>query len=187
MHPAGTSVDYRITYLAMRARPAYDWPSVPANPVPASLLRAVDPPVWYFRALYGAVGHDHAWEDLQDAPDADLEGFLADPEVSLWSLIRGGWPQGFFILDARDAEKTQITLLGLVPQTVGLGYGRYMVRTAVLTAWERPGVQQVAVDTCSLDHPRALAVYQQAGFEVTGTEDRSRVLRHAVDPGRWAP
>ncbi len=185
--PAGTRVDYRVTFLGMHARPAYDWPQIPADGVPASLLRAVDMPVWYFRALYDAVGRDHAWEDLRDAPEADLAGWLADPAVSLWSLIRGGWPQGFFILDARDAEETEITLLGLVPQAVGRGYGRYLVRTAVLTAWERPGLQRLAIETCSLDHPRALAVYQQAGFEVTRTEDRNRVLKDDLDPDRWAP
>lgn len=187
LHPAGSTVDYRVTYLAMAARPAYDWPAMPADGVAASLLRAKDPPPWYFRALYDAVGRDHAWEDLQDEPEADVAAWLADPGVSLWSLMRGGWPQGFFVLDTRAAEETEITLLGLVPQAVGLGYGRFLVRTAVLTAWERPGLQRLRVETCSLDHPRALAVYQQCGFEVAASEERRRVLRRDLDPGRWRP
>ena len=185
--PAGASVSYRVTFLEMPARPAYDWPALPANGSAASLLRAEAPPVWYFRALYDAVGRDHAWEDLDEESDADVAAFLTDPEVALWSLIRAGWPQGFFILDAREPAETTITLLGLVPEAIGLGLGKFLLRTAVLTAWERPGLQRLKVETCSLDHPRALAVYQQHGFEVVAQETRSRVLKRAIDPARWRP
>lgn len=185
--PAGGRVDYRVTFLEMASRPAYDWPHLPHDAGPASLLKADTPSVWYFRALYDAVGRDHAWEDLHDEPESEVAAWLADPDVALWSLIRNGWPQGFFILDTREPDTSVITLLGLVPEAIGLGLGRFLVRTAVLTAWERPGLQRLRVETCSLDHPRALAVYQRHGFEVVARESRSRVLRHALDPGRWRP
>ncbi|MBK5928511.1 GNAT family N-acetyltransferase [Rhodobaculum claviforme] len=185
--PAGTRVEYRITYLGMQARPTYDWPQMPSDRVAASLLCAEGPPVWYFRALYEAVGRGHAWEDLLEEPDAVLAGWLATPTVRLWTLCRGGWPQGFFVLDATDEEETDLSYLGLVPDAVGLGYGRYLLRTAILTAWERPGMRRLTVNTCSLDHPRALAMYQRSGFEVMRAEDRSRVLRHDLDTGRWRP
>ncbi len=183
--PAGSRIEYRVTFLEMTARPGYDWPHMPADDSTASLLRAEAPPVWYFRAVYDAVGHDHAWEDLHDEPDLELTGWLQDPAVALWTLMRNGWPQGFFVLDSRTRGETALTLLGLVPGLVGRGYGRFLVRTAILTAWERPGLERLKVETCSLDHPRALAVYQQAGFEVVAQEQRSRVLRTDLDPARW--
>ena len=186
VRPAGSTVEYRVTFLEMGARPAYDWPHLPANGSPASLLRAEAPPVWYFRALYDAVGRDHAWEDLRDAPEERLSDWLGDPAVGLWTLVRAGWPQGFFILDEREPGRSTITLLGLVPQAIGQGLGRFLVRTAILTAWERAGLECLAVDTCSLDHPRALAVYQRQGFEVVRQEMRSRVLRRDLDPSLWA-
>lgn len=185
--PAGSRVEYRVTTLEMTARPSYDWPHLPADGSAASLLCAEAAPVWYFRALYDAVGRDHAWEDLHDEPDAELAVWLHDPEVRLWTLMRDGWPQGFFILDARMAGETVLNLLGLVPEAIGQGYGRYLVRTAVLTAWARPGLQRLRVETCSLDHPRALAVYQQAGFDVVAQEVRSRVLGRDLDPSVWRP
>ena len=183
---AGSRVDYRVTFLQMTARPGYDWPQMPGDGSAASLLKAETPPVWYFHALYDAVGRDHAWEDLHSEPDAELAVWLQDPGVGLWTLMRAGWPQGFFILDARTAGETTLTLLGLVPEAIGLGYGRYLVRTAVLTAWERPGLERLRVETCSLDHPRALAVYQQSGFEVDSQEERDRVLTRDIDPTRWS-
>ena len=185
--PAGGRIDYRITWLEMTARPSYGWPSLPVDAEPASLLCAEAPPVWYFRALYDAVGRDHAWEDLHFEPDDVLQRWLSDPAVRMWTLLRGGWPQGFFVLDAGDEEETDLTYFGLVPRAVGRGYGRYMLRTAILTAWERPGLRRLTVNTCSLDHPRALALYQKHGFEVARTEDRSRVLSRDLDPGKWVP
>ena len=53
--PAGTEVDYTVTYLEMDARPAYSYPHMPATHA-ASLIRAESPPTWYFLALYDAVG-----------------------------------------------------------------------------------------------------------------------------------
>lgn len=186
VRPQGSKVEYRVTFLEMRARPPYDWPHQPATGAPTSLLRAEAPPVWYFHALYDAVGRDHAWEDLRDEPEERLSDWLHDPQVALWTLMRAGWPQGFFILDERAPARSEITLLGLVPQAIGQGLGRFLVRTAILTAWERPGLECLAVETCSLDHPRALAVYQQQGFELVGQEMRSRVLRRDLDPSAWA-
>jgi hypothetical protein len=43
-------------------------------------------------------------------------------------------------------------------------------------AWDRPGTDRVTVNTNSLDHPRALKLYQRAGFEPVRRETRSRVL-----------
>lgn len=181
--PAGTVVDYRVTFLQMTARPAYDWPQMPGA-LNASLLRAKSPPAWYFLALYEAVGRDYAWDDQRNVPESELEAWLANPAVELWSLIHDGWPKGFFLLDARDPAETRLGYFGLVRQMIGRGLGQYLVRTAVLTAWQRPGLEKLIVNTCSLDHPRALANYQKAGFEVARQETRRRVLQRAFDPTR---
>ena len=183
-HPAGSTIEYRITFLEMTARPGYGYPPQPTG-APASLLRAEEPPLWYFMALYDAVGRDYAWDDLHSVDPAQTSAWLDDPAVTLWTLLRSGWPQGFFILDARDARVTNLAYFGLVPQAVGKGLGTFMLRTAILTAWERPGLEKLTLDTCSLDHPRALAAYQKNGFEVVGQETRSRVLLRDRDPSRF--
>lgn len=182
-HPAGSTIRYRVTWLEMTERPSWGYPSQPAG-APASLLRADAPPLWYFRALYDAVGRDYAWEDLHTLPDPDLADWLSRPEVSLWTLMRAGWPHGFFLLDAQAGEETEIAYFGLVPQAVGRGLGTFLLRTAVLTAWDRPGLRRLTVNTCSLDHPRALAGYQKAGFQPVRQEERTRVLTRDFDPAR---
>lgn len=183
IEPAGTVLHYRITYLETTARPAWGWPHLPANR-PAQLLRAESPPVWYFLSLYDAVGRDYAWEDRHQDPEPVLAAWLSDPQVELYTLMREGWPHGFFMLDTREAGTCDLAYFGLVPEAVGQGLGTWLLRTAMLMGWERPGVRRLTVNTCSLDHPRALAAYQKAGFTVTHQEQRIRTLRRDRDLSR---
>ena len=178
--PAGTRVDYVVTYLEMTERPGYDWPSLPVGHT-AALLKADDPPVWYFRALYDAVGRDYSWEDMPKKPDSEIAGWLDAPTMHLWSLIDRGWPQGFFMLDEAQKDETDLAYFGLVPESVGSGLGSWLLRTAILTAWKRQGIARLTVNTCTLDHPRALQTYQKAGFRAVRREERSRVLARDRD------
>ena len=174
-------VDYVVTYLEMEDRPAYPRPHLPPGP-PAALIPAEAPPVWYFLALYDAVGADYDWTDLHARPHAELEAFLHDPAVSLYTLLRAGWPHGFFLLDGREAGRCNLAYFGLVPQAIGTGLGRFLLETAVHCAWDRPGVARISVNTCSLDHPRALPLYQRAGFAPVSREARRRPRRPAPEP-----
>jgi len=96
--------------------------------------------------------------------------------VTLYTLMRSGWPAGFFILDSREAGRCDLAYFGLVPEMLGQGLGSWMVRTAVHMGWDRPGTRRMTVETCSLDHPRALSLYQRAGFAPIGQKRKTRVL-----------
>jgi GNAT superfamily N-acetyltransferase len=175
LHKAGERVDYVVTHLEMTARPGYPRPHAPAG-APAALISADGPPVWWFLALYQAVGADYEWTDQQTRPPAEVEAFLAHPEVEFFTLMRSGWPHGFFILDGRTRGLVDLSYFGLVPEAIGRGLGTFLIQTAVHMAWDRPGVARMTVNTNSLDHPRALPLYQKAGFSPVSRETRSRVL-----------
>ena len=153
-----------ITYLEMPERPSYPRPHQPLGHQ-AALLHAEKPPVWYFMCLYNAVGSPYQWTDRHAENEDDLRGFVQHPDVALYTLIRQGWPAGFFMLDRREAGICDLAYFGLVPEMVGQGYGKFLLQEAVLTGWEHEGTEKLTVNTCSLDHPRALALYQSAGFE----------------------
>lgn len=175
-YKAGETVRYRITWLEMTQRPAYGWPTLPVGRE-ALLVRADTPPWWYFLALYDAVGRDHAWTDrFEDRPE-DLNAWLQHPEVALYTLMGQGWPQGFFILDGREAGVSNLAYFGLVPEAIGRGLGWWLLQTAVLTGWSRAGVQKMTVNTCTLDHPRALGQYQRADFSPVAAQEVTRVLK----------
>ena len=180
---AGSKVEFVITYLEMTERPIWPWPPAPAG-MEGALLRADDPPPWYFLAMYDAVGRDYAWTDQHEAAEDDLRAWLHDPVVTMYTLMAHGWPHGFFVLDGREEGVCNLAYFGLVPQVIGRGLGSWLLRTAILTGWARDGVTRMTVNTNTLDHPRALANYQKHGFTVTARETRNHVLTRDRDPSR---
>ncbi|WP_417597872.1 GNAT family N-acetyltransferase [Pararhodobacter oceanensis] len=172
---AGDKVDYRVTWLEMRQRPSFGWPSLPVGRE-AMLVRADTPPWWYFLSLYDAVGRDYAWTDRHNTPREELNAWIQHADVALYTLIGAGWPQGFFVLDWREEGICELAYFGLVPEAVGRGLGRWLLQSAIMTGWDREGIQKMTVNTCTLDHPRALAQYQRMGFSPVRTEIHSRVL-----------
>ncbi|MFO1210389.1 MAG: GNAT family N-acetyltransferase [Amaricoccus sp.] len=179
-HRAGDRVEVVITFLAMEGRPAYPRPHLPLGPVSA-LIAAERPPAWYFLDLYDAVGREYEWSDRHDEPRAALDAFLHDPAVTLYTFVRAGWPHGFFLLDAREPGIVDLGFLGLVPEAIGRGLGTFLLHTAVHMAWDRPGTGRLTVNTNTLDHPRALPLYQKAGFAPVRRETRVRVLTRDRD------
>ncbi len=179
-HRAGERVECTVTFLEMAARPGYPRPHLPTGPV-SSLIGADRPPAWYLLCLYDAVGRDYEWTDLHGLPAAEVAAFLHDPAVTLYTFTRDGWPHGFFVLDCRTPRICDLAYFGLVPEAIGHGLGTFLLQTALHMAWDRPGTARVTVNTNSLDHPRALPLYQKAGFVPVRRETRSRVLRRDRD------
>lgn len=180
---AGTMVDYTITHLEMNACPSFDWPHLPLGST-AALLRAEDPPVWWFLTLYDAVGRDYAWEDIHTWEHADIAKWLTDDKMTLFTLLDRGWPQGFFMLENQGDGVCDLAYFGMVPEAVGRGLGGWLLKTAILTAWDRGGIEKLTVNTCTLDHPRALALYQKNGFMPVRRNDKTRTLTRDRDLSR---
>lgn len=178
---AGTQLSYTITYLEMPKRPSFGYPPMPMG-TSAALLRADDPPLWYFMSLYDAVGRDYAWEDMHAVPADEVKEQLARSEI--YTLVDKGWPQGFFMLEGLAENVVELAYFGMVPEAVGRGLGGWMLKTAILTAWDRPGTKKLTINTCTLDHPRALALYQKNGFTPVRREDKVRTLTRDRDLSR---
>ena len=79
-------------------------------------------------------------------------------------LYVAGVPAGFGELDRRAVPDITLAYLGLIPEFIGEGYGRYLITWVVDAAW-RHGPDRLLVNTSELDHPKALRSYQLAGFE----------------------
>ncbi len=171
----GDEVDYVVTWLEMTEPPRGPLPPRPSGRQVA-LLAARRPPADYFLYLYRAVGAEYEWTDWLARPLAEAEAFVGDPSVELWTMMLDGWPGGFFMLDARRASVVDLAYFGLVPQAIGRGLGHWLLATAVQVGWERPGTESMTVNTNTLDHPRALGLYQKMGFRPVRRERLVRVL-----------
>ncbi len=45
-----------------------------------------------------------------------------------YTLIKDGWPAGFFMLDYREKQTCNLSFLGLVEEAIGLGLGDYLFK-----------------------------------------------------------
>ena len=166
----GLRVPITITDLDMRHRPAE-----PVGPVPhgqkVSVQRAERPGVDFYRFLYNTVGAPWYWVDRRLMSDEALAAAITAEGVELYVLHVAGVPAGYGEL-ARTGDEVELAYFGLMPDYIGRGIGWYFIRAIVDIAWS-PGPTRLVVNTCDLDHPRALGTYQRAGFSVTGRRPSS--------------
>lgn len=158
------TIPVTITHLEMHARPERPrmaLPSLPGKTV--SLMRAKDPTADFYRFLYGSVGRPWHWYERLQLNDQDLLALVRHPAVEISVLYVDGVPAGYFELDAAQAGEIELKYFGLMPEFIGLKLGPWLLDTAINTAWDK-GPKRVWVHTCTLDHPKALATYQKAGF-----------------------
>jgi GNAT superfamily N-acetyltransferase len=149
------------TYLEMRSpeelRPA-------TAPDPAPEVKRLDRcPVKLFRHLYQEVGRAYRWTDRLSWSDETVRSYLATPGVSMWLMSVNDRPAGYFELRQHEDHSVEIVYFGLLPDSIGLGLGKYLLTRAVEAAWQL-GAQWVWLHTCTLDHPAALPNYLKRGF-----------------------
>jgi GNAT superfamily N-acetyltransferase len=154
-------LEISITYLEMLRRPR-----LPAPPPPAlrlAVMRADAVSVPFYRYLYDTVGAPWLWYERRTMSDADLAAAIQHPDVDVFVLFAGGEPAGYAELDRRRMPDIELAYFGLVPAFIGRKLGPWLLHWAVDAAWAREP-KRVWVHTCSLDHPKAIAHYQRAGF-----------------------
>lgn len=158
-----------VTYLEMTER----HPS-PKQPHPTkqsyALLRADEPPISFYRYLYNTAGRAWTWYERRMKSDEELLAVIHHPAVEVYVLYINGAPAGFFELDARSEGIVDLALFGLLPEFVGRGLGGWLLQSAIELAWDK-GPKKLTVNTCTLDHPKALPLYQKMGFQPTRRED----------------
>jgi GNAT superfamily N-acetyltransferase len=156
--PAG-HVAAVVTYLEMTARPELG--PAPESPLRLERWDAVDPA--RYRALFRRVGGRWLWYSRLAMSDSEL----IQKAGTVFEVVgEDGAPAGMLELDFRSG-KCMILFLGLVPERAGQGHGRWLFAETLRLAWA-PGIEEVRVHTCSLDHPAALPSYLKAGFTAVG-------------------
>jgi GNAT superfamily N-acetyltransferase len=162
-------VDMTVTFLEMRGKPSALPPPPPKGKV--AILRAEDMPAHYYRYLYDTIGGPYLWVDRKKIDDAELATIINHPQVELYTLFAGGCPAGMAELDFRKEGVGQIAYFGLMPEFTGKKLSYFFLYHIVSIAWTR-AITTLLVNTCSLDHPRALPLYQRMGFTPYSREER---------------
>ena len=163
-------IDTVVTFLEMRQRPSPHRFGTPQGRL--AILKAERMPVHFYRYLYDIIGRDYNWVIRKRMDDAALGAYLAEPGIELFTLILDGCPMGFAELDLRAMPIGHIAYFGLMPEAIGRGLGRWFFAEILQIVWDR-GPALVRINTCTLDHPRALPLYQRMGFSPYAQEVQS--------------
>ena len=152
-----------VTYLEMLAKPAA--PRIHPPLAKLALMQAEECTVSFYRHLYETVGTPWLWFERRLMDDATLAAELAKETNEIFVLYVGGVPAGYFELDLSAKGETRLSYFGLIPDFIGRKLGPFLLQAAIDRAWTRP-IERMWVHTCTFDHPKALGLYQRAGFVV---------------------
>ena len=158
-----------VTFLEMTARPAALPPPVPRGKI--AFMRAENPPTHFYRYLYDTIGEKYFWVDRRKLTPEKLTEIIHAPSTLLYILYTEGNPVGLAELDLRANGTANIAYFGLVPEAMGRHLGYFFLYHTCHVAWSHP-ISKLLVNTCTLDHPRALPLYQRMGFVPYAREER---------------
>ena len=135
------------------------------------------------RFFYAAIGGKWFWLERRPWTLAQWVELLENPGLETWVLSVAGIPAGYCELERSENGETEIKYFGLLAAFVGKGLGAHLLSLSVERA-RAMGASRVVLNTCTLDHPRALDNYLARGFR----EYRTEVQRKEVPltaPGPW--
>lgn len=154
-----------VTFMRMLTPPSGEGLALPEG---WWIEKDVRPDLATYRMLQDRVGRPYCWWMRQAASDAVLARFLARGPVCIGLLRQGEALRGFYELNIAAPQDINLSYFGLFPEAIGQGVGRAFLDSAVRHAWSLAPLS-VRVNTCTADHPRALPLYEQMGFEPVRT------------------
>jgi len=168
-----------ITDLEMTAPPE----RLPQQPTGFSLaLMGVEHcPLHFYRYLYATIGRAHVWVHRLAMSDDELSAAIHRDGVEISVLYGNGAPAGFFELDFANPERVDLAYFGLMPEWTGRRLGPWLLGVAVSEGFAR-GAEAMTVNTCTMDHPAALPLYQRMGFSPVGRREHRLVLPDFYEP-----
>ena len=158
-----TRVAVRRTYLELRSLEELRPGRVPSEPVELTLRRQIAPEEYL--ELYTMVGERWLWRDRLAWTLDELQRYLANPDVHVWSAHVRDRTAGYFELRQHADHTVEVMYFGLAPAFIGRGIGGWLLTRAAEEAFAL-GVSRVILNTCTLDAPQALPNYIARGFTI---------------------
>ena len=155
-----------ITHLAMEAPPPH---APPPPPLGVAVARRRAMAAGDYLRLYHAIGDDWLWWSRLTWDEATLTAHLAEDRTEVYVVESDGEEIGLIELNPRPAPDIELRYFGVIPARIGTGLGGWLLAYAIAAVSQhRP--RRMILNTCTLDHPGALAFYQRHGFAVTHSE-----------------
>ena len=165
-----------VTYLEMISYPEHLKLTKPGS-LNAEIKLLDRPSVDFYRYLYNTIGEKWTWIERRLLSDSDLQKLISSPDIEIHVLYVDKNIAGFGEVGWDTASNgSEIKYFGLMPDFIGKSLGPYFLNNIINIAWKRTPIR-LRVNTCDLDHPSALHVYQRSGFNIL-----EEVIERLPDP-----
>ena len=159
---------YKTTVTHLEMMP----PFLPATPDAGwpdgiSFTREMDISVAAYRALYDQVGRQWHWANRRMLTDRQLSAIIHHPATEIFTLKTRDCAIGFVELNFKLFPQVEIVFVGLIEDAIGRGLGSRMLERVIDYIYTR-APSRIIIQTCTLDHPSALPLYQRRGFTPVG-------------------
>tara|TARA_Y100000588_G_C14148914_1_gene879678 strand:+ start:762 stop:1334 length:573 start_codon:yes stop_codon:yes gene_type:complete len=159
-------IETTVTYLAMRTPSSRFIKQSSISRLNTEIKHWEKPNVEFYRFLYNNVGGPWTWVERRLVSDQKLIDLISPKNVEIHLLYVDAKIAGFSeIVWSLDEKYSEIKYFGLMPDFIGLGLGRYFLTNIINIAWKK-ATKKVTVNTCDLDHPKAVGLYLSCGFQV---------------------
>lgn len=158
-----------IHYLAQSKKPTTFPLAMPDEGL--QIIRIKNPPLAFYRFLYNSVGEPWFWYERRLLNDQQLLPLLHHPDIHLYVLYQQGLPIGYAEISFKSMPHVDLVYFGLMPWALGKGLGRWLLDWCVHYSWSF-NPEKILVNTCTLDHPKALSTYLKAGFKQISQEEK---------------
>ena len=120
-------------------------------------------PLQRYRDLYASVGAAHHWTS-RVLPDKALAEEIYNPRTRIFTAEIGQDVVGWFEIEVkRNIRQARIVHFGILPGHRGKGLAGPLLEEAIAAGFaEAPN--RLTIETNTLDHPAALALYRKHGF-----------------------
>jgi GNAT superfamily N-acetyltransferase len=165
----------KVTYLEM------DEPKDLPEIIPGTRFELLPKPIDadLYRKYYYGVGEKYYWLDRMVMNNEELFQKINAGNVEIFLFYVNNEVAGYIEFLKEDSF-VEIVYFGLFPAFIGKSFGKYFLQWVAGKAWSyKP--EWIQLNTCTLDHPNALATYKKAGFAEVRTEiQQRRVLLNSI-------
>jgi GNAT superfamily N-acetyltransferase len=124
------------------------------------------PNILQYRALYKAVGGEYLWWERLAMDDATLQPLIDPAYATILRLMHDDRAVGYGEWVAeRQPNTAYIAYFGLASGFEGCGLAKPMMQSLLTYIWHHhTQPEHITLNTCTMDHPRALGFYKHIGF-----------------------
>ena len=117
-----------------------------------------------YRQIYNEIGMDWHWVNRRHMSDGDLSAIIHKPTTEVFFLKQNNRIIGFTEFNLAPFPDVEIVFVGLVSEFIGHGLGKAILSAGLDYLYSK-NPQRIYIQTCSLDHPNAISMYQRFGFK----------------------